>query len=388
MENYQEEVNPMAANQKNSSSNEKYTEDNYLENDIIDEIHQIHDVPEDNNDQQCFDSVIQDLVIDYQNEQNDKFQYTPMQTMQENHNYFMSNLLDFEDISMRYSNSANNENFCNTSNSNVDNNYIMNVEGRQSSAASAITFENITDSTTSSLDEKTKKTDNYSSRQDTLCVTPKSDTFYSFSSTVDGGGNHEQQQMQLQSTQQQSSLNEYDRAFNEDILFVCAEEIINSTTNFNDSNLPHEIVEHLDDDDDDNDVVDSSVTVGAATKAEQPIELCNKHENNDIKIGDGLQPQPTKGRIYVIGNLMKDSAVEESTSLDETDAQNDAAVSVTSVASSPAPVMVEESNDEEAFQRAGTKVSVAAAAAKDKQQKKKQKIGRPKGRRNTGTTSL
>lgn len=198
-----------------------------------------------------------------------------------------------------------------------------------------INLENITDSTTSSIDEKAvNKTEQFNGNNDVQLY-------------------HNNCELTERNV---SGFYDYERAFDEEILFVCAEEVINSCEQIRDN--------------------------GSTTNDERLITQSNfvvaEEANEDAK-ETSKNEEPAKGRIYVVSNLMKTTSdINESTKQSsevmlETNDENQM-------------VEVIESNDEEDVECVNTDntklVQVFLLDNTKKTTKRKKAIGRPKGGRN------
>lgn len=258
------------------------------------------------NNDQCLESVIEDFVSYYQNSENDRLQFP---NFQDTHNVnFQTNNSDFHLDSISVDCATNN----------------------------VINLENITDSTTSSInDEKTvNKTEQFN-------------------------GNNEIQLYYNNCEGTERSVGgvyDYEKAFDEEILFVCAEEVINSCEQIRDN--------------------------GSTTNDERLVTQSNfvvSEEANEDAKETSKNEEPTKGRIYVVSNLMKttsdsnDSNKQSSEVMPETNDENQM-------------VEVIESNDEEDVECVNTDntklVQVFLLDNTKKTTKRKKAIGRPKGGRN------
>lgn len=249
--------------------------------------------------------MIEDFVSYYQNNENDRLQF-PFQDM---HNVnFQTNSSDFHLDSISVD--------CPTNN-------IVNLE-------------NIADSTTSSIDEKAvNKTEQFNGNNEIQLYNNDCDG----SERNVGGGTYD-----------------YEKAFDEEILFVCAEEVINSCEQIRDTGSTTN---------DERLMTQSNLVVSEEAAGE--TKETSKNE------------EPAKGRIYVVSNLMKttsdcnDNNKQMSEVTPETNGENQ---------------MVEliESNDEEDVECVNTDntklVQVFLLDNTKKTTKRKKAIGRPKGGRN------
>lgn len=192
-----------------------------------------------------------------------------------------------------------------------------------------INLENITDSTTSStIDEK------------------------AVNKTEQCNGNNESQLYCEGIERNSNTVFDYQKAFDEDILFVCAEEVINSCV----QNRENE----------------------GATNEERPIQIQSvlaEEVTTDAK-EISKNEEPTKGRIYVVSNLMKTT----------TDTGKQVDKIIAEIPNENQMVEVIESNDEEDEECVkNSNFELAQVIILDttkKPVKRKKTIGRPKGGRN------
>lgn len=252
------------------------------------------------------ESVIEDFVTYYQNNESDRLQF-PFQDM---------HTVNFQ------TNNGNNSDFhldsisvdCPTSNT--------------------INLENITDSTSSSIDEKAvNKTEQFNGNNE-------SQLYYNNCEAVDRNFN---------------GIYDYEKAFDEEILFVCAEEVINSCEQIRDN--------------------------GGATSEEGLIQtLSNSVEEETTQDAkeSSKNEEPAKGRIYVVSNLMKTTTDTNETSRQLSETADESTENQM--------VEVIESNDEEDVECVDSEnpklVQVLLVDTAKKTTKRKKAIGRPKGGRN------
>lgn len=144
-----------------------------------------------------------------------------------------------------------------------------------------IALDNIIDSTTSSMDEKTNKSDQMSRTNSTPDTAP---LYYS------NFPEQFQETSQTNEKQQSQSIIDYERAFNEDILFV--DEIVN------DGPIIETEEQGL--------IAQNLETVSVSSNRLQDNLIAN---SEIIQIEDGSdsheKQETQKGRIYVIANLLK-----------------------------------------------------------------------------------
>lgn len=256
-----------------------------------------HRVDSDGTEQQhCLDSVIQDLEMNYQN---DKFQY-PMQVFQEiPENCFGgdSNLMEFDE---NHGYSATTEN-------------VTGVNDNQQH----LMFENITESTTSSVDEMANKTEH-------RCVsnyTPPESAGQMYYSTSGGymevGQQHCNESEVLESPIAIPSTG-YEREFDEEIMF--AEELINSSP----TTVEHETLQT------------NETSVIDCIRSPPKLEAM-RHEDCHTEV----ITEPTKGRIYVVGNLMKTPSADKTDTnstviLDESNDMDDPVIVIVDTENPPA----------------------------------------------------
>lgn len=266
------------------------------------------------NNDQCLESVIEDFVTYYQNE-NDR-----LQSLQ----------FPFQDMHTSNSFQANNGN---------NSDFHLDTISVDCPTNNEINLENITDSTTSSIDEKAvNKTEQFNGNSETQLYYDNCEA----------------------SDRNTCSVYDYEKAFDEEILFVCAEEVINSCEQIRDTNCTT------------ND--ERLITQSNCVASEEATDAKEASKNEE----------PAKGRIYVVSNLMKttsdsdDSNKQLSETMSETNNQNQS-------------VEVIESNDEEedvqCVNNDNTKlVQVFLLDNAKKPTKRKKAIGRPKGGRNNRYT--
>lgn len=193
-------------------------------------------------------------------------------------------------------------------------------------------MENITDSTTSSIDEKAvNKTEQFNGNND-------AQLYYN---NCDG------------TERNVCGIYDYEKAFDEEILFVCAEEVINSCEQSR---------------------IDNGIATNDERLATQSNCIIMEETTEDAK-ETSKNEEPAKGRIYVVSNLMK-------TTSDDSNKQSSEVIPDTN--NETQMVEVIESNDEEDVQCTdNTKlVQVFLLDNTKKTTKRKKAIGRPKGGRN------
>lgn len=255
------------------------------------------------------ESVIEDFVSYYQNNDNDRLQF-PFQDMHST---------NFQPI-----------------NGNNSSDFHLDAISVDCPTNNVINLENITDSTTSSIDEKAvNKTEQF-------IGSSEAQQYYNSYEETDrnvGGG-----------------ICDYEKAFDEEILFVCAEEVINSCEQIRDN--------------------------GSTTNDERLIAqndcVVSQETAEDAK-ETSKNEEPAKGRIYVVSNLMKTTSdcTESSQQLSEVipEANNENRVEV-----------IESNDEEEDVQCVNTdKTKLLQVFLLDNTQKttkRKKAIGRPKGGRN------
>lgn len=135
-------------------------------------------------------------------------------------------------------------------------------------------------------------------------------------------------------TSSESTLNDYDKAYDKDILFVCAQEIINSSDGPHSAAQPScmsqpEPTTGLDPEPDDEDNVSPAITC-VSSEPTNRTEIC---ENTQAK-----------GRIYVVGNLMKSLNADHPETLQISDS----------------PELMIEENDKETDEAAAIEQSLSA----------------------------
>lgn len=202
-----------------------------------------------------------------------------------------------------------------------------------------INLESITDSTSSSMDEKAvNKTEQFNGNNE-------SQLYYNNCEASDRNFN---------------GIYDYEKAFDEEILFVCAEEVINSCEQIRDNGCATSEQGHI----------QTQYDCVIAEEVTQDAKETSKNE------------EPAKGRIYVVSNLMK-------TTIDtnETTRQSN---ETTNANTENQMVEVIESNDEEDVECVNNDnpklVQVLLLDPGKKTTKRKKAIGRPKGGRNNRYT--
>lgn len=258
---------------------------------------------------QCLESVIEDFVTYYQNNENDKFQF-PFQDM---HPINFQAVNDFH----------------------LDTN-----SGDFNPTSDLISLENITDSTTSSIDEKAvNKTEQFNGSTESQPHFNNCDGSTGSTRNLNG-----------------TLVCDFERAFDEEILFVCAEEVINSCEQFGESG-------RLDDE---------------AVPAQTQCSVSDVTEGNteDAKeISRNEEPAHAKGRIYVVSNLMK-----AATDVDGTMKKSSEIIAENRDENQMVEVF--ESNDEEEVECVENGSAQVVLDTTKKLTKRKKAIGRPKGGRN------
>lgn len=267
------------------------------------------------NNDQCLESVIEDFVTYYdynQNNETDRSLQFPFQ--------------DMHTVNFQTNNGSNSD-------------FQLDAISVDCPTNNAGNLENITDSTTSSIDEKAvNKTEQFSGNNDTQL----------YYNNCDGSDNNT------------VSVYDYQKAFDEEILFVCAEEVINSCEQTRDNGCPT------------ND--ERLITQSNSVNSEVVTEAAKESSKNE---------EPAKGRIYVVSNLMK-------TTSDSSDSNKQLDEAMPEMNNANQMVEVIESNDEEDVQcvnNDNTKVvQVFLLDNAKKTTKRKKAIGRPKGGRNNRYT--
>lgn len=256
----------------------------------------------------------------YQNNENDRLQF-PFQDMHNTVQNFQTN------------------------NGNNNSDFHLDTISVDCVANNIINMENVTESTTSSIDEKAvNKTEQFNGNND-------AQLYYN-----SGGGDATDRSL--------GGIYDYEKAFDEEILFVCAEEVINSCEQNRDA----------DGTTNDERVLMQSNAIAPEERSDTQKELAFRNE------------EPAKGRIYVVSNLMKTT-----NDIEEHDGDRQPGEVVAPEPNSEDQVEVIESNDEEDVQCVNnadsTKVvQVFLLDNAKKTSKRKKAIGRPKGGRNNRYT--